>query len=186
MEVERGTPLFSIDEDRQTLGHPDSCESEFVRLNTNVAGCCEACAFVLDALSPDLTVVECTPSFTAFGGPMEVQGALEWIVSGKRQFHCWVQASVNALLEDHVPNSLHVHLAPRHLRSHWIVHADLRAVKGDMDANGVMLVQIVMSAHSVVQTKRKMRSTSFGKGTKRNMDTRSFDTTLPKLTRLHL
>mmetsp|Transcript_1821 Transcript_1821/g.5083 ORF Transcript_1821/g.5083 Transcript_1821/m.5083 type:complete len:191 (-) Transcript_1821:287-859(-) len=190
MAMDRGlprrTPLFSIKEDRRTVGHPDSCASGFVPLNTKVAGCCEGCAFVLDALSPDLTVVECTPAFTALGGPMELQGSLEWIVSEKREFQCWVQASVNALLGDHVPNALHVHFAPRHLRSHWVVHADLSAVMGDVDANGVMLVQIVMSSHSLVQTKRKMRIQSCGKGTRRNTDMCSFDATVPKLVRLRL
>uniref|UniRef100_A0A7S1A7R8 Uncharacterized protein n=1 Tax=Noctiluca scintillans TaxID=2966 RepID=A0A7S1A7R8_NOCSC len=127
-------------------------------------------------MSPDLTLVECTPSFTQFWGPMAVHGFAEWIVSEKKQFQLWIQASVNALMCDLATTTLHVRFAPRHLRSHSEVHADLLAVSGVFGPDGEMFVEIVMSTQCLVHKKKGRRPQPCGLGTKRNSELNSLDT----------
>jgi len=108
---------------------------------------------------------------------------VEWIVSEKTQFLMWIQASVNALMWDTAATTLRVRLAPRHLRSHWEVHADLRAVSSDLGPDGEIFVAIVMFAERLVP-KNRVRPLSYGLGTKRDMEFRSLDTPSGKRLRL--
>uniref|UniRef100_A0A7S1A7Z2 Uncharacterized protein n=1 Tax=Noctiluca scintillans TaxID=2966 RepID=A0A7S1A7Z2_NOCSC len=160
-------------------------QSSLVPLITSTTECFNHCAFVVDAMSPDVTLVECTPSFTVFCGPMEAQGFAELIVSEKTHFLLWIQASVNALMCDIAATTLGVRLAPRHLRSHWEVHADLRAVSCDLGPNGEIFVAIVMFTESLVR-KNRVRPRLYGLGTKRNMEFRSLDAPSRKGKRLRL
>jgi len=71
-----------------------------------------------------------------FCGPVEMQGVAEWIVSEKKQFRLWIQTSVNAWMYDIATTTLRVRLAPRHLRAHWEVHVDRRALSVEFDLCG--------------------------------------------------
>ena len=100
----------------------------------------------MDAASVELTLLQCSPCFTAISGAQS-QGLSQWIVGDRSGFHGWLQTSAHCLEqgEDTLPMS--VIFAPPQCRNLEQIHAvcDASEVPEDSWDNDVVPVKIVLS-----------------------------------------
>ena len=86
-ECTRQPPDILLSEDLGTWtwptagGEDQSSSSSVMALSSDSSDSSET-AFTVDAASPRLTMLSCTPSFTAFTGPMERGDVLDWVARG--------------------------------------------------------------------------------------------------------
>eukprot|EP00450_Noctiluca_scintillans_P024991 CAMPEP_0194533006 /NCGR_PEP_ID=MMETSP0253-20130528/70756_1 /TAXON_ID=2966 /ORGANISM="Noctiluca scintillans" /LENGTH=566 /DNA_ID=CAMNT_0039378515 /DNA_START=16 /DNA_END=1716 /DNA_ORIENTATION=+ len=85
----------------------------------------DECAVVVDVLSLEQRMSECTPSFSAISGPIRLEeGFLDWIIEDKGSWLRWVQTSVEELMEGRRPAKKHFRFAPPHMQEFMYFAAD--------------------------------------------------------------
>jgi len=153
-----GEMPFSHDHGQKSKSDRES--EEIVSLSTASSEFFDRCSFVIDAFSPNLKLVSCTPAFTAIGGPMEGQGMLNWVRGDKKAFKDWVDHSTKEAFDGNDPRPMQVRLAPPHLRSvgecQAVCHLTLVGGSDDDTQSEDIFVEIVLS--NLRHRRRKTRS----------------------------
>jgi len=88
---------------------------DLVSLSSGASDCLE-CSCTVDAMNDELTLLECSPCFTAVGGPLQGGGMRDWIVGDAGSFHRWLVRSVNQLEHGDDVSPMSVILNPPHSR----------------------------------------------------------------------
>jgi len=116
--VDQIAPGSLLQHNRDVGGSESSSRSdELVRLSSQSSTRNSECVACIDALSGNLRFLECSPSFTAIGGPILLNdGLLDWVVGEKETFVAWVQRGVNDLLSSEEVIPCEFHFAPPHLK----------------------------------------------------------------------
>jgi len=159
--------VYRSNTERGDRGSSASGSDELIPLSSVSSTMSQACVACFDALSDNYELVECSPSFTAIGGPMHTaDGLLDWIHGERAQtaFTTWVQEATNFMKVGETSTASHrFEFAPPHLQPSISVSADcelrLMDVAEDEDDRGdVLYVQITMS--NLTRLSRRPRRSS--------------------------
>lgn len=102
--------------------------SDEVQSSADLVRACDddECAVVVDVLSLEQRMSECTPSFSAISGPIRLEeGFLDWIIEDKGSWLRWVQTCVEELMEGRRPFKKHFRFAPPHMQEFMYFAADI-------------------------------------------------------------
>eukprot|EP00450_Noctiluca_scintillans_P022173 CAMPEP_0194525304 /NCGR_PEP_ID=MMETSP0253-20130528/60732_1 /TAXON_ID=2966 /ORGANISM="Noctiluca scintillans" /LENGTH=558 /DNA_ID=CAMNT_0039370019 /DNA_START=119 /DNA_END=1795 /DNA_ORIENTATION=+ len=147
------TDSYESNAERGERGGSATGSDELLPLSS-VSTMSQACFACFDALSDNYELIECSPSFTAIGGPMRTDdGLLDWIHGGRGQtaFSAWVQEATNFLKVGETSTASHrFEFAPPHLQPSISVSADcelrlMDVAEDEDDREDVLYVQITMS-----------------------------------------
>ena len=88
---------------------------DLVSLSSVESDCLE-CSCIVDALSDDLTLLACSPCFTAISGPVQGGAMVDWVNGDPLPFRVWIQQSVNQMMNGSDTRPMSVGLKPSHSR----------------------------------------------------------------------